>query len=197
MERTQLSNQFPTPYDVNNYGVQFHSNPANTAYNPAPSPVYNPVPTQTLQPPPSAQPAQPTTSQLDPSTGMIRPSHQSIIRMHNLGLKICYAVAWNRGGGIFLSKSEAEISRATAQAANSQPLGIKTFAEMSCNLMQNEALALNWLLMQNSAPNTAQSSASPPRHAVSTAAPPDGRCASSTPHASPPHPNQPCRSQAH
>ena len=42
---------------------------------------------------------------------------------------------------MFLSKSEAEISKATAQAAGSSPLPIHTQMEMSCDLFQNEALA--------------------------------------------------------
>ena len=152
---------------------------------------------QAPNPIPHAQPAPPATassssnSKFDSGTGIIRPAHASIMRMHNLGLRIAYAVAWSGGGGVFLSKSEAEISHATATAANSAPLPIHTCAAMQCNLMENEALAVNWVLTKTrptpppptTTPPTS-TTPSPPAVSASASEPPPaaGNTAPKTPH---------------
>ena len=123
-------------------------------------PIYNHPTFTNYQPPPQyhqhSQVAPPTNlpsqneSALDPETGIIQPNHTIITKMQNMGLRVTYAVAWKNGGGVFLSKSEAQVSHSTASAANSNPQPIKTFADMSMNLTQNIALAANWILLQNS-----------------------------------------------
>ena len=124
--------------------------PSHLLQNPRPAqPTQRPSPTQVAQlVPASTTPSSATTipSVLDPATGIIRPSHDYIVRMNGLGLKIVYAVAWTNGGAVFLSQPEATISHNTASSAGSNPLDIRTFADVSLNLFQNEALAINWIL---------------------------------------------------
>ena len=172
--------QMPQQYNAHHYGqppvnpptstpLHYHQNhpqppqPANSQ----PQPQHHQLP----PPPPiyNHQTTVPTTgssSSYDESTGVIRPSHDSILKMHHLGLKVVYAVSWTNGGGVFLSKSEAEISKATAQAAGSSPLPIHTLRDMACNLFQNEALALNWVLENMKTPvNSASPTATTPQPA--------------------------------
>ena len=68
------------------------------------------------------------------------------MKMGNLGLYTVYAVHWNNGGGVFLTRTEAEISQSTALETRQQPSECKLFANATCNLSQNVALAASWIL---------------------------------------------------
>ena len=130
---------------------------ANDSASPQPA-ASSPHSQPAFHTPPAAAIATPAVSSaLDPTTGIIRPSHDYVVQMHGLGLKVVYAVAWTGGGAVFLSLPEATISHNTASSAGSKPLSINTFANVSLNLFQNEALAINWILE-----NKAKSTASPP-----------------------------------
>ena len=149
--------QFP-PHHQHHYPNYHQGNQPFQPPPPArqtPSPLQPPTPQPTTDSPPQprrepdASPPCSPSSKLDPATGVIRPEHAALVQMHNLGLKVTYAVAWEGGGGVFLTRSEAEVSKTTAAAANTKPKDIFTCANLSCNLFQNEALALNWVLEQN------------------------------------------------
>ena len=125
--------------------------------NSAPPPNVDPTPSSTTpvtSPPVATAPSEPldynpspvSNSTYDPDTGVIQPSHEAIIRMSALGLNLAYAVAWSTGGGVFLTKTEAMISKASAEAGNTNPSDPRAFKNRSCSLSENVALAISWIM---------------------------------------------------
>ena len=141
-----------------------HAHPNNQVNEPPPND------SQTQHTPPLGDQIASSNPSLDNGTGIIRPNPDILMRMQDLGLKFAYAVAWKGGGGVFLFKHEAENSHMTAEATNSNPTAIRTFVEMSCNLTQIEALAVNWALQQKERLNGV--SASPVRSPAASASSP-------------------------
>ena len=159
------TNQF-NPYYIPPHGLPLPTSTPSHLHQASSPPRFNQTPA--TQHPASPAVSSPRTPQgpvhsnctLDESLGIIRPSPQAIAQMQDLGLKIAYAVAWSNGGGVFLSRQEAEISKTTAAAANSNPRPIHPVHSGSCSLSQIVELASSWVI-SNMTPLSAAAATTP------------------------------------
>lgn len=179
----RFSHPFHNPYTSHQqpFHHQFPHPPPPPPSNPQPQPPPPPQHTSPAAPPPPMPP-----SEMDPSTGIIRPPAESIRRLESRGLRGVYAIAWLTGGGIYLTEADALDARAHISTLNLSPSQVRSFSHPDCCLSENIALATEWVRSPSTptTPNTpaapAASSASAP---PSTTAPP--------PSSPPPNPGTP------